>query len=103
MKAAPAIIRSLEKYAGEEVIDVCTDSIEEGALLKKEIDNYEEQKFCLKQFQADLTKFVEDVCGEKPLVFIVDELDRCNPNYAVRVLERIKHLLAYLILFLYYL
>ena len=96
LKAAPAIIRGvLKKYAGEEVIDVCTDSIEEGAsLLKKEIDNYEEQKFCLKQFQADLTKFVEDVCGEKPLVFIVDELDRCNPNYAVRVLERIKHLFS---------
>lgn len=26
------------------------------------------------------------------MIFIIDELDRCNPYYAVKVLERIKHL-----------
>ena len=26
------------------------------------------------------------------MIFIIDELDRCNPHYAVKVLERIKHL-----------
>lgn len=29
-----------------------------------------------------------------PIVFMVDELDRCRPNYAVAILERIKHLFA---------
>lgn len=29
---------------------------------------------------------------QKPLVFIVDELDRCRPTYAIETLERIKHL-----------
>lgn len=33
-----------------------------------------------------------DNAKEHPVVFFVDELDRCNPNYAVSVLERIKHL-----------
>jgi hypothetical protein len=33
------------------------------------------------------------VCDKgKPLVYMVDELDRCNPTFAVKVLERIKHL-----------
>ena len=27
-----------------------------------------------------------------PLVFIIDELDRCNPHIAVKVLERVKQL-----------
>lgn len=27
----------------------------------------------------------------KPLVFLVDELDRCRPTFAIEVLERIKH------------
>lgn len=28
----------------------------------------------------------------KPIVFIIDELDRCRPDYSVKMLERIKHL-----------
>ena len=94
LKAAPAIAKGiLKKYAGEDVVDICSDSIEEGAsLLKEEIESYEKQKLCLEQFHAELSNFVVDICDDKPLVFIVDELDRCNPYYAVKVLERIKHL-----------
>lgn len=46
-----------------------------------------------------LRKMLEDLAGEavestgKPLVFIVDELDRCRPEYALECLERIKHLM----------
>lgn len=29
--------------------------------------------------------------NSKPLVFIIDELDRCRPDYALRLLERVKH------------
>ena len=28
---------------------------------------------------------------QKPLVVIIDELDRCRPNYSVEMLEKVKH------------
>ena len=29
---------------------------------------------------------------ERPLIFIVDELDRCRPTFAIEMLERVKHI-----------
>ena len=43
---------------------------------------------CLAEF-AQLVLNDEDRKG--PIVFFVDELDRCRPNYAMEMLERIKH------------
>ena len=46
-----------------------------------------------KKLQAQITEFFDCVIkerGEKLIIFI-DELDRCNPNFAVRLLERVKH------------
>lgn len=93
IKAGPSILKAmLKEKVGEEVINVLSDFIEEGsAMLSKEIDNYENQKKGLKFFQDELKKFVDEACNQKPLIFIIDELDRCNPHYAVKTLERIKH------------
>ena len=30
----------------------------------------------------------------RPIVFIIDELDRCRPDYAIKILERVKHLMC---------
>lgn len=94
LKAVPAMFKGvIKKHAGEEVIEVLCDCIEEGSsMLKKEIENYESQKGSLQEFRKELEIFVDEVCEKKPLIFIIDELDRCNPHYAVKVLERIKHL-----------
>lgn len=73
--------------------------------LHKSIEEYAARKESVKDFQSLLKdcvgfgKFntVESDKKEKvfkPLIFIIDELDRCRPNYAVEVLETIKHLFA---------
>lgn len=94
IKAGPSILKAMLKgKAGEEVLNIITDFIEEGsAILNKEIDNYESQKKNLEFFQNELKRFVDEACDKKPLIFIIDELDRCSPHYAVKTLERIKHL-----------
>ena len=52
-------------------------------LLKEQIEaekNLETLKACLKELAAD-----------KPIILFIDELDRCRPDYAVDMLEVIKH------------
>lgn len=35
---------------------------------------------------------IGEIANQKPVIVIVDELDRCNPQYAIRVLERLHHI-----------
>jgi hypothetical protein len=63
-----------------------------GALTGDALDNYLQQKQAIYEFHAALTNFIEKSADGKPLVIFVDELDRCRPNYAIELLERIKHL-----------
>ena len=66
----------------------CTD------LLSKEFENYEDQKNSIEGFRTALEAFIKGCKTRKPIIFFVDELDRCSPSYAVKVLERIKHLFS---------
>lgn len=58
---------------------------------KKEnlLDSYENFKNLKCNFVSALQKFTEEL--KAPLVFIIDELDRCRPDYAIKTLETIKH------------
>ena len=77
------------KNAAEAVTDVAAkitdytiDATVE-ALLKEQIEaekNLETLKSCLKKLAAD-----------NPIILFIDELDRCRPDYAVDMLEVIKH------------
>ena len=47
-------------------------------------------------FKESLSELAIELCatGRKPLVIIIDELDRCRPPHAVEVLEKIKHMFS---------
>ena len=68
------ILETIKNYA-----DACEDTVKEqksNESLEKRINN-----------------FLNDVVleDEKKLIIFIDELDRCNPQYAVKLLERVKH------------
>lgn len=52
--------------------------------LSDEINTYEERKSLFE-------KLVNKILSGKRMILIVDELDRCNPYYATKLLETIKH------------
>lgn len=77
--------------SGEKVIESATDEL--GDKIKEsieaKIENHEADKNTLFSFKQELAQLAEEL--DKPLVFIVDELDRCRPDFAIRLIERIKH------------
>lgn len=55
-------------------------------------DTVKEQK-SNESLEKRINSFLNDVVldDEEKLIIFIDELDRCNPQYAVKLLERVKH------------
>ncbi|WP_226390333.1 KAP family P-loop NTPase fold protein [Penaeicola halotolerans] len=93
---APALVKSLIKKYVADIDDIAINSIEDATkasteILEEELKEYASKKKTIIEFRKELEKFVKQADNSKPLIFIVDELDRCRPNYSVEVLEQIKH------------
>lgn len=73
--------------AGEKAGELLEESLKEH--LTELVNNYNTNKNELKYFKEALGNLVKDI--ESPLVFIVDELDRCKPEFSLKLIERIKH------------
>ena len=76
---------------GEKVIESASDEIGEKIKesIEAKIESHEADKNTLLVFKQELAQLADKL--EKPLVFVVDELDRCRPDFAIRLIERIKH------------
>lgn len=74
-----------------EVVDDAKASVSESksdAKKKHDYDQYYGFKKVIKSAQEGLKKIAE----HQTIVVIVDELDRCLPSYAIKVMERLHHL-----------
>ena len=71
-------------------VDLGQDKNEEVGLL----DDYLFQRESKDELKKELRELAADVAKETehPLVFIIDEVDRCRPTFAVELLERVKHI-----------
>ncbi len=76
------------KVIGEAIKDVTKSSLE---IFEKEVDEYITKRDELVSFRKELAQYIQNQDNAKPVIFIIDELDRCRPDYAVEVLEKLKH------------
>lgn len=73
-----------------------------GASVKKEFEKYKDKvkeeirqydpHYDLNQLMNSMIKGLNQIASEKNVVVIVDELDRCLPEHAIKVLERMHHI-----------
>ncbi len=96
-----AVLPSALKTLSKGVVDIEAASTAVENLTKAatetfdaQIKDYLKKKDSMKGFRTKLEEFVAATDDEKPIIFIIDELDRCRPDYAVKVLEHLKHFFA---------
>ena len=98
LRAIPGLIRVatagildvaplLEKEIGEAIASYAKDKLAQ----------YQETRQSVEEFKVSLHDLAATVASSnegRPLVLVIDELDRCRPSYAVELLEVAKHLFS---------
>jgi hypothetical protein len=103
-KAGAALIKTALptaiKLATSGLVDLSDVANLAEEIAKKEIDKYQADKTTIAHFRQELEGLVKSIAvkNEKsqsqPIIFVIDELDRCRPTYAIELLEKIKHLFS---------
>ena len=93
VKQSPRIVSiAVKNKTGIDSEEFISDD-ELSKIVSDKIDNYNKNKKSVVEFRKELEKIAlkEFEKNKKPMIIFVDELDRCRPNYAINLLERIKH------------
>ena len=89
-EGAITVLKNIPKAAASTIsnfTNVDTSPLLEGSSFFEEFDNY-------RKAIDKLRKVLKEYCSNKKTVLLVDELDRCLPEYQIKVLESIYHLLS---------
>ena len=78
--------------AEKEISNLIANQVDD--LVKEKFEHAVKDKLALKEFRGYLSTFANEANNGKPIVFIIDELDRCKPDFALELLEQVKHLFS---------
>ena len=67
-----------------------------GKFMEERISTYKDEIQSIITFHQTLESVAAEISKEnsKPLVFMIDELDRCKPTYAIDLIEKVKHIFS---------
>lgn len=107
-RGAPKLVKgAVKRIAGDETFEgalelagLAADEIASASeeLVAAALEAQEAQESARIRFRKELQEFVKsELVGiseqpKKKLIVFIDDLDRCRPNYAIQLLEAIKHL-----------
>lgn len=79
-----------ENHIGVNVVDVLEKFQDEESVQKAKKTVFD-PVFAFKQTIEEARQTIRKIAEERTIVIVVDELDRCVPAYAIKVLERLHH------------
>ena len=83
----------VENRIGLNLVDTI-DSVKKKKLMLRKEEKSFDKLFGFKETLDQTRESLKKIAEQKTLIFVVDELDRCIPSYAIKVLERLHHLFA---------
>lgn len=91
---APIVAKAIaDKYIDTNNIKDAIVGVTKGLtdVFENDVNEYSKKKKSISEFRTSLSEFIANTNKGKPVIFIIDELDRCRPDYAVSILEQVKH------------
>ncbi len=98
-----ALRKEIAQAANDAVTDTVKDvedelkALEENEVLSAEIERFEAGRQAIEDMKRSLSALVSAIEAQGkslPVFIIIDELDRCRPSYAIKLLEELKHLFS---------
>jgi hypothetical protein len=98
-RAIPGLAKVAAQTAGnfiginKDVLDATAELLKDESeeIIRLKLEEIAGRKRVLEHLKKQIAAHIKVSKGGK-IAVIVDELDRCSPNYAIRLLERLKHL-----------
>lgn len=83
----------VENQIGVNPIQMYQKVSQSGKALERETFSFD-ALYTLRQSLCSIRERLKDIAESQTILFVVDELDRCLPEYAIRVLENVHHVFS---------